>query len=110
MAPLRVSPLDVVLSRIRVGEVSNPRPCVVLEVDANDMVSLMPCSTSFDLYRHVQDFPIYEDDPDFAATGLSRSSYVIGEGVDQVHISQVRKRYGRLTGDLASGFRTWAGI
>jgi hypothetical protein len=102
-------PLDVVLAAVRVGEADYPRRCIVIHV-GRDAVVLAPCSSKFDLYRDGRDFPIYDDDPGFAATRLARSSYVIeNEETPWVELDLVRKRYGRLSGDLARRFCEWYG-
>ena len=103
-------PLDVVLAAVRLGEVDYPRRCIVIEV-CRDAVVLAPCSSQFPLYRDGRDFPIYDDDPDFRATGLACSSYVIeNEETPWVESGFVRKRYGRLAGDLARRFCEWYGV
>ena len=104
-----LSPLDVVLAAVRVGEVDYPRRCIVIDV-RSDAVVLAPCSSQFELYRDGCDFPIHDHDSDFPATGLAQSSYVIeNEETPWVERGLVRKRYGRLTSDLARRFCEWFG-
>jgi hypothetical protein len=99
--------LDVVLAKVRRGKSDYPCRCIVIEV-RGDAVVLAPCSSKFDLYRVRRDFPIY--DYDFEATGLACSTYVIeNEETPWVEDDLVRKRYGRLTGDLARRFCEWFG-
>jgi len=104
-----LAPLDVVLAKVRRGESDYPCRCIVFSV-CSDAVVLAPCSSKFDLYRDGIDFPIYGHDADFEATLLDCSTYVIAnEETPWVEPDLVRKRYGRLTGDLARRFCEWYG-
>ena len=69
--------LDVVLAKVRVGESDDYRPCIVVSTEPARFVTLALCSSQLDLYRAGVDFLIRDYDPDFAATGLKRTSYVI---------------------------------
>ncbi len=102
--------LDVVLAKVRVGESDDYRPCVVDSAEAAPSIVLAPCSSQLDLYRAGVDFLIRDDDPDFAATGLNRTSYVIDRPFVRVDAKVVRKTYGCLEGALAERFKEWAGL
>jgi len=100
-------PLDVVLAAVRFGMVDYPRHCIVIAV-RRDGVILTPCSTKQS--PGGRDFAIYDDDLDFEAAGFRESSYVsANEETPWLSPSLVRKRYGRLTGDLARRFCEWYG-
>ena len=104
-----LAPLDVVLAKVRRGESDYPCRCIVIKV-CRDAVVLAPCSSKCDLHRDGRDFPMYDYDPDFKATLLDGSTYVIAdEETPWVERELVRKQYGRLTGDLARRFREWYG-
>lgn len=105
-----LAPLDVVLAKVRRGESDYPCRCIVITI-RSDAVVLAPCSSNFDLFQDGRDFPIYDDDPDFKATLLDRSTYVIAdEETPWVERELVRKQYGRVTGNLARRFCDWYGI
>ncbi len=105
-----MAPLDVVLAPVKVGWSADPRPCIVVRVATRQLLLAVPCSSQFDLYRPGTDFLIPDHHPDFKATGLSRSSYVIGGRVFRLDAGAIMKTYGRLSGELAEGFRRWAGL
>ena len=102
--------LDVVLAKVRIGESDDYRPCIVVAAEAAPFVTLALCSSQLDLYRPGVDFLIRGDDPDFAATGLARTSYVIDRPLVRVEAKTARKTYGRLEGALAEDFKEWAGL
>ncbi len=102
--------LDVVAAKVRVGEADYPRPCIVIDIGPGDCLRLLPCSTKFEgYYRPGVDFPIREDDPTFAETGLEDSSFVIDGSIYVTETSEVRGPFGRLTGELAERFEKWVG-
>jgi hypothetical protein len=45
--------------------------------------------------------------PDFPATGLAKSCYVLGDYLGTVERRQLLKRRGKLQGDLAKAFEEW---
>lgn len=102
--------LDVVLAKVRVGESDDYRPCIVVATEAAPFVTLALCSSQLDLYSAGVDFLIRDDDPDFAATGLNRTSYVIDRRFVRVDAKVARKTYGCLEGALAERFKEWAGL
>jgi hypothetical protein len=101
---------DVWLVAAPLGESRDPRPCVVVDVLADGTVELAVCSSQRDKYdpnRRRIYFAIRDDDPDFPDTGLDRSSYVIGSTLPKVRRALLKRRIGRLTGDLAERFADW---
>lgn len=104
-------PFDVILAKVRVGEVAYPRWCVVLEMLPDGRVKVLPCSTKFYLCRSGVDFEIHDYLPEFKKTGLPESSYVIEGDIQIIGPAQFKKkRKGCLTGELARRFAEWAGM
>jgi hypothetical protein len=103
-----ISPLQICVVRVRVGEAYYPRPCVVLTTDGT-MLRLAALSSKLDLYRPGEHFLIREDDPDFGATGLETASYVLGAPLFRADVSRVMSVRGALTGELARAFTNWIG-
>lgn len=100
--------LDVFLARLPLGYSNDIRPCVVLSIDPHKDVAVVAISSS-DLYRHGFDFLIPSDAPDFAATGLKKSSFVIGDAFRTIPLQSLSRRKGRLVGKLALDFEKWLG-
>jgi hypothetical protein len=106
-----LSVLDIVLAGVPVGEALYPRPCVVVEVISPQQAVLVPCSSQVDKFKEGVDLWLDEEDPDFCATGLKVGTYVIEEYPPLlVSASQIRRRYGRLEGELAERFKKWYGL
>lgn len=99
-----LTPLDVVLAGVRVGQSTDPRPCIVVAVIGDGAV-LVPCSAQRDLYRAATDLPIPEGHPNFTKTGLKGWSYAIECSPIYVEKAMIKKRYGRLEGELAKAFK-----
>ena len=79
-------------------------------VVGNDMggnLFVMLCSSQMDLYRRDIDFLISDTHPKFPTAGFKHTSYVIEGPVIEVEPALVKKRYGRLEGDLAGSFLEW---
>lgn len=81
---------------------------MVLTVEGTTL-RLAALSSKMDLYRHGEHFLIREDDPDFAATGLETTSYVLGAPLFRADTSRVLAVKGELTGGLARAFTDWIG-
>ena len=105
-----MAPFDVILAKVRVGESYKKRFCIVVEVLPDGSVRVFPCSSSFDLCSEGWDFEIHRHLPEFAATGFTRSSYVIEGDMQLVPPEGIGPRKGNLTGELARRFAEWAGI
>jgi len=105
-----VSPFDVILAKVRIGESAYPGWCVVLEVLPDGSARILPCSTKFEMCRTGVDFEIHDYLSDFRHTGLTGSSYVIERDMQIVPPERMGKVKGRLTGELARRFADWAGM
>ena len=103
-----IAPLQICQVRVRVGEAYYPRPCVVLTVEGT-MLRLAALSSKMDLYRPGEHFLIRARRPDFAATGLETTSYVLGAPLFRADTSRVLAIKGTLTGGLARAFTDWIG-
>jgi len=102
-----LAPLDIVLAGVRVGECNDPRRCVVIGVRPPAEYLILPCSAQLDLYREGADFLISSDHPDFPATGLKKTSYVMDVEAQLIEEERIQKRYGHLRGLLAAAFEEW---
>jgi len=103
-----IHPYQVCIVAIRVGEVEYPRPCVAITVlSADGIAGALAISSKLDLYKPDQHFLINANHPDFPATGLSTTSYVIGSPVIDITPEEVEKVIGALTGELGCAFRRW---
>ncbi|HEY3324795.1 MAG TPA: hypothetical protein VGP72_30360 [Planctomycetota bacterium] len=103
-----LSPLQICIVRVRLGEAYYPRPCVILTVEGTSL-RLAAISSKMDLYRPSEHLLIREDDPDFSATGLETASYVLGVPIFRAESDRVLAVKGALTGDLAKAFTDWIG-
>ena len=101
--------LDIwLVARHGVGKSEDARPLVVLSLLSSGNLEVAPISSASDLRgASWQHFAIDASHPDFAATGLPKSSYVLGDSLGTVRRSQLIKRMGRLQGQLAKAFQDW---
>ena len=105
MTPL---PFEIYEARARVNAAQYSRPCIVIALHRDGMMSIFPISTAMDLYKGPDlHFKIESSDPDFAKTGLTADSYIIGERLLEIEISSLLRKRGRLEGELLARFRTW---
>lgn len=99
---------EIYLALIHYREANYNRPCVIIET-ANNLLTVGMISSSMDLYKENYDFLIPSNHPDFSATGLKRTSYVIREVFPEIENSSIVKKWGVLTGELAKAFEKWLG-
>jgi hypothetical protein len=96
------------VARHPVGESEDVRPCVVLSLLTNGKFEVASISAALDLRgASWQHFAIPSEHPDFPATGLTKSCYVLGYSLGTVRPSQLIKRKGKLQGQLAKAFQDW---
>lgn len=89
----------------------DPRPCLVLFPPVGDEIPILFMSSQGDLCLDRQKFfAIEKSDPDFAATGLEKKSFIYGERAYKVKREAVIKRIGRLSGRLLAVFKKWYGL
>jgi hypothetical protein len=69
----------------------------------------MLLSSAMELYRPDIHFLIADTSSDFAATGLKKTSYVIGEKVVEATPVHMQKQLGLLSGQLLQDFKDWIG-
>ncbi len=100
---------DIYLAKFTWNDCKDPRPVIVLDVLNDGKIRVAPLSSALGLYRAGKDFYIDERDPDFAATGLDRDSFVIDEKIRVISLSNLLIRFGRLEGQLALKFWRWLG-
>jgi len=105
-----IKPLQICRVKVKLGESRYLRPSVVLAIYDQDDLSLAPISSKLDLYQPSAHFLIPEDHPDFAATGLKVTSYVIGDRLFEEQAAFVQQILGELQGKLAEDFTKWMGL
>lgn len=99
---------EIYLASIHYRYANYNRPCVILETLPNrHLVGMI--SSSMDLYKENYDFLIRSNHPDFPATGLKRTCYVMRVVFPEIEDSQIVEKWGVLTGDLAKDFEDWIG-
>ena len=104
-----VSPLDLFRTIVRLRASGDQRPCIVLSEPRNGRVLLAPLSSALDLYSPTLHFLIRDDHPDFKATGLTKTSYVIGNELRDSPVELLGDHLGRFEGELAGEFKKWIG-
>jgi hypothetical protein len=95
---------EIVLYAVPLGSANYPRPCVVIDDGAFQMMALTTKP-----YDQFNSFTIPVEHPDFSATGLSARSYVIGAPIIQGERTRVLKRIGKVSGELGRAFAAWIG-
>ncbi len=103
-----LSPLDVVLAGVQVDYSTDPRRCIVVRVHA-DEVELIPCSGQSELYDPYHDFWISDDDAELRRFGFTKPSYAMDRPPILLPRKLLRRRYGRLDGEVAEKFQQWFG-
>ena len=63
--------------------------------------------SSSELYRPGLHFLIPKEHPNFPATGLTKTSFVLGGQIRDLPIEELDERLGRLEGELAKEFDKW---
>jgi len=101
---------DIVWVRLPVGASRDIRPCVVIRVEANGAVTLVRISSAMDLFDPRTHFRFEPTHPDFAATGLRKESFCDDSKFFNVHVNNLGKRMGSITGDLQREFAKWLGL
>ena len=102
-------PKDIYLVKLRYRSSEDPRPCVILDPPDSEHVTVALISSAMDLYRRGMHFLIEEDRSEFPLTGLKKTSFVAGDQIHDIHVADLGKRLGHLTGDLAIEFENWIG-
>lgn len=94
---------------VNIGQANYPRPCLVLRVSNTD-VTICYFSTKLGL-RRPDEVLIEKSDPDFVATGLNDSSYILNNPVDDVKFDFLKnaKFLGHATGDFKRRIEKWYG-
>jgi hypothetical protein len=101
------SEYDIIRFNFPMEHAVYPRPCVVIGVKSDGVLTIVPISTKN--YGIEDKFQIHADDPDFKATGLDDTSYVYGHPVLNIPPSTVLKRLGAISGKLKERFLKWNG-
>src|SRR4051812_40582958 len=89
---------QICLYNFPLEKVDYPRPCIIVDIAPDGTLAILPISTK--QYNQTQLFKIDRDNPDFAKTGLSETSFVFGGPVLDVPPSKIIKPMGELIGNL----------
>jgi len=107
---MKPEPLEIYTAKMRLRECQDLRPCVIIYVGAGRSVEVLPVSGQLQMKDDYLSFGIEKDHPDFFATGLTRTSYVVDGGMQMLQTDDLMKRLGHLEGDLARDFKKWFGL
>ena len=108
--PTEIHANDIFLIRAQWKLSDDVRPCLVLKsLRQHGVVRVAFLSSAMDLLDQDGDFVIWDSDPDFAATGLKKTSYIPGRqpGYD-VKRTELGRRLGCLSGELLKEFDRWS--
>lgn len=94
---------------VNIGGVSYGRPCLVLRASKVDATI---CFSTKMAYRKLHEVMIEVTDPDFKATGLRDSSYVLDRPTDDVKLEffNREKLLGHAKGDFKKRVEEWYGL
>lgn len=95
---------------VNIGEAAYGRPCLVLRASKLD-ATICFFSTKIE-YRQLQEVVIEEADPDFNATGLRDSSFILNRPTPDVPLEFFKdaKLLGRATGEFKRRVEEWYGL
>lgn len=88
---------------------TDPRPCVLLNDPLNGRVTVAPISSADELFKPALHFRIDEKHEDFPATGLIKPSYVLGDEIREIDVSDLRRHAGEFQKGLLRSFVEWIG-
>lgn len=98
------------IPKVDLGKADYGRPCLVLRVSKHDV---MVCFFSTKIqYRQSHEVIIEAADPDFKATGLRDSSYILNTPTPDVALEFFNgaKLLGRATGEFKKRVEEWYGM
>ena len=83
-------PLDIVAAQVSVKNCNDIRPCIVVYPPSGGIVSVALMSSQLGMFDENSHFMIEQDDPNFKATGLDRTSYA-SLGLVKIRLEQIKK-------------------
>lgn len=95
---------EIVRYPFPLGHARYLRPCVIIDKSTRDMLAI---STKH--YAKFNCFVLPQDHPDFGATNLDETSYVIGDTIARAEPDVTLHTIGLIKGELAKGFLKWIG-
>ena len=98
---------QICLCSVSVGKANYPRPCIILDIEPNGTLAILPISTKS--YTRATMFKIDSSDSDFADTGLTETSYIFDSPVRDAAPFHMIKILGNLQGNLKARFIDWIG-
>ena len=89
------------------GKCSDRRPWLIVDRRENETYGCFPIAS-----QHYDDhhFSLNREHPNFAATGLSKSCFVLDERIFEIPAGCFQRHRGRLTGDLLADFCKYADL
>ena len=102
-----MNPFDIVYAEFRWKGCDDRRPWLIVESSPNGCFNCFPISGQ-DYTGYA--FRIDQDDPDFGATGLTKTCYIHDETFYSLPATSFRKAKGVLTGQLLARFLVHAGL
>lgn len=101
-----MKPFDIYLAQFTWRGCPDARPWLLIRRDGAAWKCFPITGQDYD----ADGFELRDDDPDFPATGLRETSYVIDYQMELVPEGRLLSRWGELSGDLLARFRSSAGI
>jgi hypothetical protein len=98
---------DVLLVNVQWRDCADVRPALVTRLCADGRVLCALISSAFDLYNPSIHFAVRDSQPEFAQTGLLRSSYVSSQDVPLLESTCFVRRLGSLGPLLSAEFDGW---
>ncbi|MEK7856577.1 MAG: hypothetical protein AAB288_10845 [Acidobacteriota bacterium] len=95
---------QIVLYPFPLGHARYNRPCVVIDKNTNDLMAIT--TKRYDKFNF---FVLRDDHPDFPATKLQATSYVIGATIARADPAEMLRPVGVVSGQLAKDFADWLG-
>lgn len=93
---------EIVRYPFPLGHATYPRPCVVIDQHTKDMLAITTKQ-----YAKFNSFALPQDHPDFPATNLEATSYVIGDTIARSDPAVTPRKIGVIKGGLAKDFAKW---
>jgi len=83
------------------------RPWLIVQQRTPELFACFPISG--ENYSGIG-FQLQSDHPDFGATGLQKTCYILDEALFELPISAFKRRRGKLAGELLVLFKEYAGL
>ena len=107
---IQAGDIYLVAKGVVLGKVDYGRPCLVLRASKHD-ATVCYFSTKME-YRKAGNVTLWNADPDFKASGLRDSSYILGGITEDVKLDFFKdaKFWGRAEGQFKKNVEDWYGL